>query len=72
MGITFQTNHVKGHQDRKETTEKYNQKRTGLGQERKKELSREATLTIAAGKLATKSRKKIAPKMRKEQILYPA
>eukprot|EP00957_Ditylum_brightwellii_P135281 10315246-Ditylum_brightwellii.AAC.1 len=72
MGITFQTNHVKGHQDREEMIAKDNQQRTGKGKDRKKELSREATLNIAADELATKARKKIAPKMRKEQILYPA
>eukprot|EP00957_Ditylum_brightwellii_P186319 14185940-Ditylum_brightwellii.AAC.1 len=46
--------------------------RTGQGQERKNELSWEATLNIVADKLATKAMKKIVPKMRKEQILYPA
>eukprot|EP00957_Ditylum_brightwellii_P026831 2028943-Ditylum_brightwellii.AAC.1 len=72
MGITFQTNHVKGHQDIEETTAKDHQQRIRKGQDRKMELSWEAALNIAADKLASKARKKIAPKMRKEQILYPA
>eukprot|EP00957_Ditylum_brightwellii_P112898 8608592-Ditylum_brightwellii.AAC.1 len=72
MGITFQTNHVKGHQDREDTTAKNHQQRLRKGQDRKKEISWEATLNIAADKLATTARKKIAPKMRREQILYPA
>eukprot|EP00957_Ditylum_brightwellii_P002894 221649-Ditylum_brightwellii.AAC.1 len=72
MGITLKKNHVKGHQDREETTAKDYQQRIRKGQGRKKELSWEATLNIAADKLATKARKMIAPKMRKEQILYPA
>eukprot|EP00957_Ditylum_brightwellii_P192501 14657076-Ditylum_brightwellii.AAC.1 len=72
MGVTFQTNHVKGHQGREETTAKDHQQRIRKGQDRKKELSWEATLNIAADELATKARKTIAPKMRKEQILYAA
>ena len=72
MGITFQTNHVKGHQDREDTTAKNHQQRLRQGQDGKKELSWEATLNIAADELATNARKKITPKMRREQILYPA
>eukprot|EP00957_Ditylum_brightwellii_P139429 10625867-Ditylum_brightwellii.AAC.1 len=55
FGTLFQTNHVKGHQDREEKTREENRERLGQGQQWKKELQWEAKLNIDADKLVTKA-----------------